>query len=311
MRNLLLALVLGCSGSAYAAAGMSPPVDTPVTIPSSNGTACAIGPSYTGQIPAAAAAAGFTTCAANYDFTNTSNFTNNGNPYNFSQINTWLDCAGATNPLWYYGASSNVAPCGDASIANDSGTNALQLTLTPSDMAAGHNLFSILTAVIHSGNGTTTPATGTTFPEQYYAESKIRMVTPDSNMSGSGHLLTDFWMNSATGNSPYMEFDIIEQYSVTGDAGGTNEGLSFFPESHSANSSVIPGYNHNQYHVFGERVTMRLIWKHVDMFLCGWRAATRQCGERMDKHGQLRNGKLAEQRRSTGAPRGHPMAGTK
>jgi hypothetical protein len=54
--------------------GGSPSTDLSVQIvpaasppPPSKGIACAIGPNYNSSIPAAAQAAGFTTCAANYD----------------------------------------------------------------------------------------------------------------------------------------------------------------------------------------------------------------------------------------------------
>jgi hypothetical protein len=57
MKYLCLAFVIGWSGAAYAATGTSPPVTVPITIPSSGPTP-----------PAAAVAAGFTTLAANYDF---------------------------------------------------------------------------------------------------------------------------------------------------------------------------------------------------------------------------------------------------
>ena len=58
MKYLWLAFLIGWSGSTYAAVGTSPSVDVPITISSSGPTP-----------PAGAVAAGFTTLAANYDFT--------------------------------------------------------------------------------------------------------------------------------------------------------------------------------------------------------------------------------------------------
>src|SRR6266851_8606107 len=60
MRYLWLAFLIGWSGSTYAAMGTSPSVDVPITISSSGPTP-----------PPGAVAAGFTTLAANYDFTQT------------------------------------------------------------------------------------------------------------------------------------------------------------------------------------------------------------------------------------------------
>jgi hypothetical protein len=68
------------------------PFFQPITVTSTaGGLACDIGPSYVGSIPAGATAAGFTHCAANYDFTASA----------FSNPATWLDCAGASSPMWW------------------------------------------------------------------------------------------------------------------------------------------------------------------------------------------------------------------
>src|ERR1700730_17424147 len=88
MKYLCLAFVIGWSGAAYAATGTSPPVTVPITIPSSGPTP-----------PAEAVAAGFTTLAANYDFSQ---------PFYATQSN-WLDCTGALtgasvpSATWHWG----------------------------------------------------------------------------------------------------------------------------------------------------------------------------------------------------------------
>ena len=61
--------------------------------PASAQVACDIGPTYMGSLPADAQAAGFTKCAANYDFTQ---------PF-YATASNWLDCAGATTPQWFQG----------------------------------------------------------------------------------------------------------------------------------------------------------------------------------------------------------------
>src|SRR5690242_7504818 len=61
--------------------------------------ACDVGTPYIGSIPAPAKAAGFTHCVANYDFTQTGPFTSGGNTYRWSNLSSWLECAGASSPL--------------------------------------------------------------------------------------------------------------------------------------------------------------------------------------------------------------------
>ena len=64
-RTLLFAAVLLAPNLAYSA-----DLSVQAVPASSDGIACDIGPNYTGAVPAAALAAGFTHCAANYDFSN-------------------------------------------------------------------------------------------------------------------------------------------------------------------------------------------------------------------------------------------------
>lgn len=258
---VLLTLFLLAAASGVYCFAASPSATLTVTISPSGGggIAAAVGPNYSGSVPAPAQAAGFTTLAANYEFSNTSNFTTNGHTYNFSDITTWLDCKGAANPLWWNATFSggNTTPCSDFSMVNDGGTNAMQMTFTQTDHSnqgsGGADNTTMQTTQPNSGSGTTSLPTGFAFPEEFYAEFKVRMVTPDSNAPGS--LLGDWWSISATPNSPYMEDDFQETFSGGNDGTGTNQGLTFFPEAHFVNSGNLPGYNHNNYNVVGERVT--------------------------------------------------------
>jgi hypothetical protein len=90
------------------------------------GIACNIGPNYTGTIPAGAVAAGFTHCAANFDF----------GQAQFSNPANWLDCAGASTPIFFFNNQSGSAPCGSAvSVVTDSsggGQKALDMHWDPS-----------------------------------------------------------------------------------------------------------------------------------------------------------------------------------
>ena len=110
MRYLWLAFLIGWSGSAYAAMGTSPSVDVPITISSSGPTA-----------PPGAVAAGFTTLAANYDFTQ-------------PMPAGWLGCSpddGQTHQ-WYQ-QPNNTFPCNIAQTTDPStGGSVLNIQWLPS-----------------------------------------------------------------------------------------------------------------------------------------------------------------------------------
>ena len=132
-----------------------------VVPPSSNGIACDIGPNYTGSIPAAAQAVGFTHCAANYDFSNTF----------YSNMANWLDCAGATTPQWWnlrYAGTAAV-PCGRYNVIADSafGTNALQSIFQPADWPASSSTEIDTT---NTGSPTFGSSPGFFFASTFYAE---------------------------------------------------------------------------------------------------------------------------------------------
>ena len=99
------------------------------------------------QAPAPAAAAGFTNCVVCMDFTAPSGgvWVNGSAPagVNAAQTNTWLDCAGATNPIWFAGSGGGVGrgslPCPDITsdgVGNPRAlhfTNAVNGSVPPSD----------------------------------------------------------------------------------------------------------------------------------------------------------------------------------
>ena len=88
------------------------------------------------QAPAPAAAAGFTTCVVCMDFTAPSGGVwFNGaavSGANGAQTNTWLDCAGASSPIWFAGSGGGLGrgslPCPD--ITSDGAGNPLTLHFT-------------------------------------------------------------------------------------------------------------------------------------------------------------------------------------
>jgi hypothetical protein len=90
---LTAALLVACH--AY---GADPTADLTIQVvpAGGGGIACAIGPNYTGAIPAPAQQAGFTTCARNNDFTQTL-------PSN------WLNCTfDHASAQWYFGHPQNI-----------------------------------------------------------------------------------------------------------------------------------------------------------------------------------------------------------
>src|ERR1700757_388786 len=99
MKYLWLILFIVLSGPAYAA--MSTAVDVPITIMGS------VSPSVCTSPPPEAVAAGFTTPSVCFDFTAPTGgvLINNSAPpgVNAAQTNTWLNCAGASSPIWFQG----------------------------------------------------------------------------------------------------------------------------------------------------------------------------------------------------------------
>jgi hypothetical protein len=233
MRYLWLAFLIGWSGSAYAAMGTSPSVDVPITISSSAPTP-----------PPGAVAAGFTTLAANYDFTQTL-------PVN------WLGCYPYdSNPhqwyqgLWWY---PDEPPCNIKQV-NDSvaRSNVLDLQWLPSYGTAGTGFLAMET-LSHD----TTKVTD--FPNAYYEI--VYRVTP-TVANNTGAPLTAFWTwgtASARGGSGPIEWDFVETYGLNFgqyDAGihnwGNNAGLPYLWQG---TSSLPSGYDPTQYHTYAGRLT--------------------------------------------------------
>jgi hypothetical protein len=100
MKRFLLSVVAGALLAAIPAAvwAVTGAPDYSIT-PSGGAIACDIGPALTGAIPAAATQAGSTHCGANYDFTQAGSFTSGGHTYQWSNLSSWLECAGALTLL--------------------------------------------------------------------------------------------------------------------------------------------------------------------------------------------------------------------
>jgi hypothetical protein len=211
--------------------GTSPSVDVPITISSSGPTP-----------PSGAVAAGFTTLAANYDFTQ---------PLPAG----WLDCYpgdGAAHQ-WYQGLwwHSSEPPCGSIFQTFDSaaGSNVLDLQWLHSYGTAGTGLTTIDT-LSH-----TNPAAVSDFPNAYYEI--VYRVTPTVTPTGPS---TAFWTWGSNNISGPIEWDFIETYgNLFGgyDAGVHNwgngeKGTQFIWQG---TSSLPAGYDPTQYHSYAFRLT--------------------------------------------------------
>jgi hypothetical protein len=222
------------------------------------GIPCAVGPNYTGTIPADAQAAGFTTCVFNSDFSL---------PY-FSNPLNWLFCGANQSPptpvwnLLAYGSGPN-PPCSDVAIISDPvyGNTTLNLKYTLTDAANG-TYGSNLHSTWNTNQGNFVPVLG------MYLEFRQRLsVSTDSNCSRfdgtelSCEYMAFFVYGRRNDTSvPFIESDFLEQYyfgnfsptySQDGGGGiGFNAGASGsswnFPTFHSA-----AGYNPTVYSTFG------------------------------------------------------------
>ncbi|HEY2538350.1 MAG TPA: hypothetical protein VGI28_02445 [Stellaceae bacterium] len=184
----------------------------------------------------------FKTLALNMDFTGaTQSGYSNGAKFNADKLSNWLDCAGATSPtMGNSGFSAGAPPCSVYSIINDYGTNTLDMTFTPS-MTTSNN------AELYTKKA---------IPQEYYVEAKLRTDSASDSTCPNGVPCQDFWSYTYGGSgAPTMEWDFIEMYNSQQDAGGSNVGPGTQVEQHGANSSLVPGYNHDNYNIFGERIT--------------------------------------------------------
>jgi hypothetical protein len=202
------------------------------------GIACAIGPTYTGTIPAAAQAAGLTTCFMNLDFTNAS----------LSNPNTWIDCLGASNPLMYISNGPGVSNlvCGSYSIGTDpaSGETALIQTF-PSPSSSQQSIGT--SPPTTSAN--VLPSLGVTVPHEWYTEVRLRQ--------GNANTFTDWWFSvSMCCSAASFEFDVGESDEGANTWLGGSTGEVATPSNcSSSNNCHRFTVDPQQMHTIGERAT--------------------------------------------------------
>jgi hypothetical protein len=195
------------------------------------GIRCDIGPNYPGSIPAPALAAGFTHCAANWDFSQATYAT---------QAN-WLDCPLNTNPslIWHEGSPGvSSITCNMFQVTDPSTSDTvLRIELQPGDYPGSH----VVGMQTKRNNDTGNPSFGAT---NYYVENTYRLgTTCTSPNNGCGP--NGAWTWNAGTSGGHIELDFMEVY---GDSGGFANGDGFGWQSYNPNN--LPGgfsvFNYNQ-----------------------------------------------------------------
>lgn len=171
--------------------------------------------------PTQASVAGFTTCIICMDFTAASGgvFVNGSAPagVNAAQTNTWLDCGGASNPVWYQGSIVGTAgPC-PVIATDDQSTQVLQTQLGgPVTLTPGAKIFNGLK--IGDPFGEYLGLAGTPVPTNLYLEATYRVpIFPQQTdqviqpySQGPWKWLGSGAPKSTTGPSDWLEFDAFE-----------------------------------------------------------------------------------------------------
>jgi hypothetical protein len=211
IKKLLFSAALLVPGLAY---GQNPSGDLSVQVVSPNGIACDIGPNYTGSIPAQATQAGFTHCAANYDFTQSQSFTDSIGTHQWSNLSSWFVC-GNTAPFLFTRHDFSDVPCDTAhvNIITDGSKQVLALSYYLTDKNNGQYSNSLDTA---TEIGATT--VGTSFPEEIYIEQVIRVNS--NNVCSSSCLaysLATYAPNFQVNNPCFVSGDFDEISGFSGD----------------------------------------------------------------------------------------------
>jgi hypothetical protein len=216
VKYLCLAILIGLSGSAYAATGTSPPDDVPITI--------------TGATPPAQAiVAGFTTPVISSDFTSPA----------YANTSTWLDCAGASNSIWIHGQGfPSTEACPDITTDPIGGGQVLHVVLTPTATSSN--------GITSSGPNYLIPATS------FYSEGVMRWDSTEAYSFALGPWLALF--NSCS--LEWDSFESIGSSGTDAAYHNCGKsGPLFAPGLWSGAIPNYPGFDITQYHTYGQRVT--------------------------------------------------------
>jgi hypothetical protein len=180
------------------------------------------GPACGGTPPAAAAALGFTTCAFAIDFTRATISEYDGTAFSADTLSSWLDCKGASHPLFYANTYSGPVNCNDFRIVSDGGTKVLDISYEPADTGT------YTTTIMQSCSQGKAAACGAptypgmTFPFNWYYEIKMRTTSGTLSscpQSGCGPMFDD-WSYPTSFGPTWTELDFIEFFSWSGLGGG-------------------------------------------------------------------------------------------
>lgn len=208
------------------------------------GVACDFGPNYAGAIPAAAQAAGFTHCAANYDFTSAA----------YANPATWLDCAGATGSQIQFTLYGNT--CSHVFITTDGGSQVLNIQWNQNtDLTPAYGSMNIQTA--GSNNDPNIADAILSMPTGKYIEYVVKTDPNTQQHAGcTSCFMNDVWSWGGNGNPNFVEWDFLEEYDATNANGGIWHGWD------GANIGVSPmrepgmesGYDPTVYNTYGMRI---------------------------------------------------------
>lgn len=204
--------------------------------------------------PPGAQAAGYTTLALNIDFTGATASSYNGTTFDAQTLSDWLDCAGASNPIfWEETFVSTIPPCSAYNIINDSDTAVLDLKYSLSYWPTS------LTTTIQTANPNDASQVHD-FPQGSYYEIEFRQSTntvDNSCATGQGNnplcLFASMFTWVADNANP-MEWDIVETYS---NGAATNGAIDHYDDNWV---NMGPNYydgngDLTNYHTYAMRMT--------------------------------------------------------
>ena len=199
-------------------------------------------------VPAGANAAGFTTCAFDANFGSTF----------YATTSNWLNCAGASSPIWYLiSVPTRGGACSNASIVTDGTNQVLDLHYPKAGWPGVYNY------TLQTANDANT-ITSATVPNGQYFEVKARnsatMQAAGCTTSPGYCLMTDAWEWSTANStsSPFVEWDFIETSVPATSSGGAVHGywgVAAYPLFGMGQPGSQAGFDPTVYHVYGGRVT--------------------------------------------------------
>jgi hypothetical protein len=197
-------------GPLWTAGSVAPPPPPPTS------NACG-----TESAPPQAVAAGFTTCAINFDFTATTGSSWLPSQYAFSGVvsnaSNWLDCVGSNTalPFHVFYPTTNSQCSNQIFVTTDGGVQVADLQVTVAQYNAGNNTIVMATSA-NSYNGPFTPG----WPNNAYVEYYMRQDAGASNTAGGNISIYTF------SQAPAIAFNLAEMYagSNTYSDGGTGGG---------------------------------------------------------------------------------------